>query len=338
MPLFTVDFDDDDPLFSVNFHPEKPEFVVGLATGRVTYYEYAAGAPTEVWSTKRHKGSCRALAYTQTGEHIVSVGADGVVKKFAARTGKVTAKASVAAGGAALCVNEDYVVVGDDDGNVHALKLADLKLHRRYDLADTDAVTAVCALPVNRHNFAVAADMRLVRIDVRKDEPVSFSEDQEDEILCGCVPSEGRSAWGMSEGVVTVWNNRGLGDQQRRVRLTADGSVDAILAGELDDRALAGTSEGIVYEIDVNAGKVLHRAPHSARDDVSYLDYDYEYRLVSGSMSLLKVWTANELEEVEAELAELARQQPPNKKAKKDKAKKAKAATPKPSPFADLMD
>ena len=47
--------------------------------------------------------------------------------------------------------------------------------------------------------------------------------------------------------------------------------------------------------------------------------------------------TSDNLSRPRAELAELARLQPPNKKAKKDKAKKAKAATPKPSPFADLM-
>lgn len=59
----------DDFLFSLSFHPSEAFYVKGFADGRVTAssYDYEGKIKT-VWTTKRHKGSCRALTYDHEGK------------------------------------------------------------------------------------------------------------------------------------------------------------------------------------------------------------------------------------------------------------------------------
>lgn len=350
MPLLTLEFGVDEPLFCMRFHPEKPQFLLGFATGRVSCYSYTPASsdshcvPELMWTTKRHKGSCRAIAYDQSGEFAVSCGSEGSVKKFDSQSGKVSKKTNISRPASALCVNEEYVVVGDEAGKVTILKF-DMKTHRVYDLDGIDSVSAICALDsVNKHNFAVSGDMHVFRIDARKDDVVSKSEDQEDDILCGCVASDTRSAWGMSEGVLTIWNNKGLMDQQQRIKLSKEGSVDSVLAGEQDNEAIAGTSDGWVAQVDLTSAKLVHKARHNPtdpEDEVSLLDYDFEYRLVSASMSFLRVWNPSELEQVEKE-AKIAsdrslKRSKEDTKHKKNKKQKTQKKSVEPHAFADLM-
>lgn len=299
-----LNFSPEDPLFSVAFHPSEPQFTLGFASGRVechTYDREKFDATTIAWQTKRHKGSCRSIGYTLDGSQIITCGSDNVVKRCDSSTGKVNAKAETNAPATCIGLSEDYAAIGDESGHLRLFRLEDkLQLHREYSLEPAECISAVCWLPINKHSFACSGDMHVFRIDARKDEVVSVSEDQEDDVVSGCVTSELRSAWGMTEGVVTIWNNRGMEDQQHRIRITKEGSVDTMLAGEIDDHALAGTSDGWVVECDLISGQVLYKARHNPKDeeeDVLCLDYDCEYRLISASMSMLRVWGPNELQE-----------------------------------------
>jgi hypothetical protein len=98
-------------LFAQAIHPQEPIVAVGLASGHVQTYRLPAGASDDsdndetlasesgfghidtVWQTKRHKGSCRTLAYD--GLSLYSAGTDGIVKIADTTTGKVTAKIAV---------------------------------------------------------------------------------------------------------------------------------------------------------------------------------------------------------------------------------------------------
>lgn len=66
-PLFQETLEE--PLFCVSFHPEAAFYVKGFVDGRVTAasYDYEGNVNT-IWTTKRHKGSCRALTYDQSGK------------------------------------------------------------------------------------------------------------------------------------------------------------------------------------------------------------------------------------------------------------------------------
>lgn len=100
-------------LFTQVLHPEKPLVTVGLASGHVHCFkipdgqEDGKGLVEEVWSTRRHKGSCRSLAYSHDGEGMNQ-----------SREGRVTGRARHAS-----CAPEARVCVqfgGRSTANMHA--------------------------------------------------------------------------------------------------------------------------------------------------------------------------------------------------------------------------
>ena len=53
------------------------------------------GTVETAWRTRRHKGSCRSLAFCPDGETLFSAGTDGLVKAAATETGIVYGKIAV---------------------------------------------------------------------------------------------------------------------------------------------------------------------------------------------------------------------------------------------------
>ena len=61
-------------LFTQALHPSEPIVAVGLSSGHVqTFRIISSGSTIDTeWRTRRHKGSCRTLAYSGDGEGCVS--------------------------------------------------------------------------------------------------------------------------------------------------------------------------------------------------------------------------------------------------------------------------
>ena len=105
----------DHDIFVQAIHPQEPIVAVGLASGQVHTYRLPPGVSDDtdddddttlasvkgfgtidkVWSTRRHKGSCRTLGYSLDGASLYSAGTDGIVKVADCMTGQVTAKIAV---------------------------------------------------------------------------------------------------------------------------------------------------------------------------------------------------------------------------------------------------
>jgi hypothetical protein len=102
-------------------HPSEPILSVGLASGHVETFRLPAtehsddededddedvegssrlsatngngtGHIDTIWSTRRHKGSCRCLGFSIDGDMLYSAGTDGIVKAAKAETGVVVNK------------------------------------------------------------------------------------------------------------------------------------------------------------------------------------------------------------------------------------------------------
>lgn len=108
-------------LFAQAIHPEEPIISVGLSSGHVQTIRLpssSTGADNDddsedlegtshlsntsgtghidtIWSTRRHKGSCRCLAFGIDGDKLYSAGTDGIVKMAKTETGKVENKIAI---------------------------------------------------------------------------------------------------------------------------------------------------------------------------------------------------------------------------------------------------
>ena len=96
------------------------------------------GMVETIWKTRRHKGSCRAVAFSPDGRTLFSAGTDGIIKAADSMTGQVVGKALLPGkkSGKAksklgtgmqpsqlLVLNPQCVVLGDDEGGVHEYEL-----------------------------------------------------------------------------------------------------------------------------------------------------------------------------------------------------------------------
>lgn len=294
----------DDPLFALSFNPVAQSYVTGLSNGTVTAYRVNAGdgdaTPEQLWTTKRHKGSCRALIHDHSGEYIFSAGSDGVIKKAYSETGKVCAKnisgnedSSEDGENAITCLDmtESWLASGDDSGAFAIYDTRTLKVVHRYERVHEDCITSILSgIPgKNKYHYVTSGATTICDVDIRKG-VVQTSEDQEDEILCGAVAGAQRLAFGMSQGVVTFWDPRRLDDQLTRIRVSENNTVDCIIAGEQDDYVVVGSTDGIVREINTRASRIEKTITHAKDDEVTLLDYDSEYRLVSANMDILNIW------------------------------------------------
>lgn len=334
----------EDPLFALAFHPSKSQYAKGFSDGRVTVTKYTATEleinsdssdseeeskakqlkkPTvkleTLWTTKRHKSSCRAIAYDQTGEYIFTLGLDQVLKKASAQNGHVVKKTKLPAAPSCCALNEKLIVVGDDQSGVTTYDLESLEMVSRIEpLVESGFVSSVVPLEAQR-KFVVSVDSKLVVLDVRDGKVLKESEDQEDEILCGAY-TEGTGVFGMSEGVMTIWNKY-FEDQQNRVLLGKE-TVDCILIGEDDKTVYAGCGDGTVREVDLEKTKVVGKFQHS-KDSVEKVDADYEWRLVTANMDMIKVWKKkDEIEEDSDKESEDEDQKKRKRRRTKSKAKK----------------
>lgn len=312
-----------DPLFSLAFHPTKPYYVKGHSTGRVTATKYdEEGKMVDIWTTKRHKGSCRSIVYDYEGENVYTVGTDRIVKKANALTGVVDVKTSkgMQADPSCVAVNDSFLAVGDDSACLSIYDLRDLKLVKSFPALQEGYISSITPLThKNKYHFVTSGDSKLVHIDIRKG-VLKESEDQEDEILCGCMAGEKTGVFGMSEGVLTLWNEH-WEDQQNRIRVSKD-TVDCVIAGEDDDIVFAGCGDGFVREVNVRTCKVLNQYKHSL-ESVDMLDFDYDYHLVTADTDIIKVWKKSD------ERSESEQEEEKDEKDKKRRRKKTKSKTKK---------
>ncbi|KAK9330195.1 WD40-repeat-containing domain protein [Lipomyces starkeyi] len=352
-PKTTISFPS--TIFGVAVHPSKPILATGLSTGHVFMHRYAAdeddsddekdsdvsssgevddgtggkvtdGEFTEVdrlWRTRRHKGSCRGVAFDEEGAYLYSVGTDSVIKQASPETGQVIAKNShdIDSIPSALIATTTHVLVGTEKATLHGFDKRTVK--PAYTFADLheDYITSISHLAQyqNTYHLITTGSTTVTRIDIRKGK-LSTSEDQEDEILCSCIsyppnfeynPNEGRvsnvvipekrapvtAVMGMATGVLTFWMRDNWEDQQARAILS-DESIDCI-AEYPDQRIIAGGADGLVRLVDVRRRKAVKEFEHGGEDGVAAVATDSWGRVISAGGEVVRIWSVeDELEEV----------------------------------------
>ncbi|KAG7663102.1 JIP5 [[Candida] subhashii] len=171
---------------------------------------------------------------------------------------------------------------------------------------------------VSAYHYLTLGSTTLSHIDIRKG-IITQSDNQEDELLAMCFPSDYISdnkndtvLVAHGEGIVTIWKdskNRFM-DQLSRIKVNKSASIDCIMPTmnaddeEMTNSVWCGDSEGLLHRVNYKKGKVVETRVHSsargkygAVDEVGILDIDYDYRLISAGMDSLKIWSNREVAE-----------------------------------------
>ncbi|WVR03194.1 hypothetical protein IAU60_000185 [Kwoniella sp. DSM 27419] len=249
--------------FDIAFHPSDPVVFASLLTGEVKAWRYDddEGSTSSSWSVRPSKRTARCLAGEERGGNVWVGGKSGTLFQLATATGTIASereKAHEVPINRVFCVNENLLASGDDDGIIKLWDPRQPEAIRSYN-QHFDYISDFTYFEDKRQLVSTSGDGTLSVIDIRsnKPQPLSVSDDQEDELLSIVQVKGGQKAIvGSGLGILSIWNRKqGWGDCVDRIP-GHPASIDAIVALTPDIIA-TGSEDGMIRVLQVLPHKFL---------------------------------------------------------------------------------
>ncbi|KAI7881379.1 WD40 repeat-like protein [Lichtheimia hyalospora FSU 10163] len=209
----------DKTIFHFTLHPEQNLVATGLINGKVYCHRYGIDQHEEQWMVKPFKKSCRGVEFSPDGKGIHSISKDKTICLLDTETGKTIRSKESAHEvplNALLCLNENILATGDDDGVIKVVL-----------------------------NAMIRGDGYLSTWDIRKPDVAAMSDNMEDELLSVKLLKNGEKAVvGSQEGILSLWSWDYWGDYNDRI-VGHPSSIDTICKLD-EDTICTGSSDGII--------------------------------------------------------------------------------------------
>ncbi|KAI8140985.1 WD40-repeat-containing domain protein [Fennellomyces sp. T-0311] len=281
-------------IFDFTLHPNRDLVATGLINGKVLCHQYGIDQHDELWTERPFKKSCRGVEFTQDGAGIYSISKDRLICLLDTETGKVIHTKENAHENplnALLCLNENMLATGDDQG---VIKLWD---NRKADpvmvyTEHEDFIADMTFRAGKKTLVAVGGDGYLSTWDIRKPNVAAMSDNMEDELLSIALVKNGSKAIvGSQEGVLSLWSWGDWGDYNDRI-MGHPNSIDTICKLD-EDTICTGSSDGIIRIVSVLPNQ-FHGVIGDHGEDMPIehirLCHDKKYLLSSGHDSALRFW------------------------------------------------
>ncbi|KAF3482917.1 WD repeat protein [Arthroderma uncinatum] len=303
-------------IFTQAIHPTEPIVSVGLSSGHVETFKLPAehgsdpgehknglGHIDTIWKTRRHKGSCRSLAFGIDGEMLYSAGTDGWVKAAKSETGRVVTKFAVPR------PKESALHIFDLRAPSTEVSARPEQTHYPHD----DYISSLTPLPPSEMStsgfskqWITTGGTTIAVTDLRRGVMVR-SEDQGEELTSSTYVT-GLKAGGTSKGeklvvggasgIVTLWEKGAWDDQDERItvdRSPLGGESLEVLANVPDEISngkvvVAGLGDGRLKFIQLGSNSIISETRHDEVEGVAGLGFDIGGRMVSSGGSIVKVW------------------------------------------------
>jgi WD40 repeat protein len=351
---------EDNEILSLLFHPSEQILLAGDVDGCMHFTlfdldERSVSLPDGMDSKffTPHKGeSCRSMDIPAHASYIVSGGSDSSVAVSNFDPKVVTRYRMKNPVNVVKCLNDgNLILAGDDEGCLIAIdprmkkNLYTIHEQEDYITSITPSLNGLKSIVCTAGDCTLAVyDLRIMpstseSSKKRKDQLVSMSDPQEDELSCAIVlNSEQNLITGDANGVVGIWKQGYWGDLKDRLPLyqkceTPQGGMDGSHAIDAmkrieDKRFLVATSDGIIRTVGLFPNQVerivgVHRNNDGSEiATISGFDCDVELGLVAtaggDSEGRIKFWSLHGKQQDEPEIP----QPKDKKKGKKSKTKK----------------
>ncbi|GFX66665.1 WD repeat-containing protein 55 [Trichonephila clavipes] len=316
-------------IVDISCHPKRNIVAAGLINGSIVLHSYGIAdvGNVELLTFDQHKKPCRALCFSDSGEHLFTGAQDAVINVFDLETNSVFRKFARESGSplySILPIDNYLLASGEDDGQV---VLWDFRMQAPVQCFEDceDYVSCLVANKEKKILLATSGDGFLAAYNIRGNILEAKSEQASYDLLCAGILKNGtKVVVGAGDGSLNIFSWGEFGNISDRFP-GHPGSVDAMVVVE-DDLVCTGCEDGKIRAVQLYPNKFLGHLGNHGGYTVERVRLCYEKSLIASSSydHKIKFWDLSGVEEIK------------NLDVKEAKLKKKQLDKPANSFFADL--
>nr|7KQQ_A Chain A, WD repeat-containing protein 55 [Homo sapiens]7KQQ_B Chain B, WD repeat-containing protein 55 [Homo sapiens] len=291
------------PASGLAFHPARDLLAAGDVDGDVFVFSYSCqeGETKELWSSGHHLKACRAVAFSEDGQKLITVSKDKAIHVLDVEQGQLERRVSKAHGApinSLLLVDENVLATGDDTGGIRLWDqrkegpLMDMRQHEEY-IAD------MALDPAKKLLLTASGDGCLGIFNIKRRRFELLSEPQSGDLTSVTLMKWGKKvACGSSEGTIYLFNWNGFGATSDRFALRAE-SIDCMVP-VTESLLCTGSTDGVIRAVNILPNRVVGSVGQHTGEPVEELALSHCGRFLasSGHDQRLKFWDMAQLRAV----------------------------------------